>query len=514
MRYFKIQILSAILAFHATSLAQVSEWSIKKDHWDINDEAQYSRFVQSIGLSACGSVDECMKSAANFLKEGDRPDYTWKADCGKLPYVLRAYFSWKNHLPFSYVAQTQVIEPTATKDERYSDFGSTVVSRNDLNQKSPGPVDFYQEIDRLINTVSSASMRTNGVGAAVNLQPDFYPVAISRAGIKPGTNLYDPDGHVAVVYEVTPDGRVLFMDAHPDQSLSRGTYSNKFARSSSGIGSGFKNFRPLWLTNGKILALPNEVLTDFSLDQYNSKISGDINYYEYVRRQLFSNEKISQINPISELKEMIKSICVDANNRVQAVNLAQKAGVAFQLHPDRLPFNIFAATGDWENYATASRDARLKMSYLELRDKAVEYISRVKNHDSFMDYANSKAIKRDMKKSIEKSLRACTINYKDSNDRDKYIDLVDVMDNLYKMSYDPFDCVEHRWGSNSTSCRDDNAKVSWYQSQQIFRFEIGRHPEWKMGQTLEQLLTVKISDYKLRPGPIDLDVFRAIDDAN
>ena len=514
MRYFKIKLLLATLAFHVTAVSQVSGWSIKKDHWDSNDEAQYSRFVQSIGLSACSSVDECMKSTANFLKEGDRPDYIWKADCGKLPYVLRAYFAWKNHLPFSYVAQTQVIEPSTTKDERYSDFGSSVVARYDLNQKSAESIDFYKEIELMVNTVSSASMRTNRTGVTVDLQPDFYPVPISRKGIKPGTNLYDPDGHVAVVYEITPDGRVLFMDAHPDQSLSRGTYSNKFARSISGIGSGFKNFRPLWLTNGKILALPNEVLGDFSLDQYNSKISSDVNYYEYVRRQLFSDEKIPQVNPILELKEMIKSICVDANNRVQAVNLAQKAGVSSQGHPDRLPFNIFAATGDWENYATVSRDARLKMSYLELRDKAVEYISRVKNHDSFMDYPNPKGVKRDMKKSIERSLRACIINYKDSDDRDKYIDLVDVMDNLYKISYDPYDCVEHRWGSSASSCHDDNVKVNWYQSQQIFRFEIGRHPEWKMGQTLEQLLALKISDYKLRSGPIDLDVFRAIDDAN
>jgi hypothetical protein len=57
---------------------------------------------------------------------------------------------------------------------------------------------------------------------------DLYPTRIDRKSIKPGSVLYDPNGHVAVVYEVEDDGRILFIDAHPDNSLTRGTYGRKF----------------------------------------------------------------------------------------------------------------------------------------------------------------------------------------------------------------------------------------------------------------------------------------------
>jgi hypothetical protein len=53
-------------------------------------------------------------------------------------------------------------------------------------------------------------------------------VAVDRDHVQPGTVIYDPDGHVAVVYKVEPTGRVFFIDAHPDHSLSFGEYSTRF----------------------------------------------------------------------------------------------------------------------------------------------------------------------------------------------------------------------------------------------------------------------------------------------
>jgi len=47
------------------------------------------------------------------------------------------------------------------------------------------------------------------------LLPDHYPVKITRESIKPGTILYDPYGHLAVVYKVTAQGRVHFIEVNP-----------------------------------------------------------------------------------------------------------------------------------------------------------------------------------------------------------------------------------------------------------------------------------------------------------
>lgn len=67
---------------------------------------------------------------------------------------------------------------------------------------------------------------------------DTYPVAINRNSIKPGTVLYDPNGHIAVVYEVTTNGKVHLIDAHPDNSLTAITYGEKFSQTNVEIGGG------------------------------------------------------------------------------------------------------------------------------------------------------------------------------------------------------------------------------------------------------------------------------------
>jgi hypothetical protein len=75
-----------------------------------------------------------------------------------------------------------------------------------------------------------------------------FLLAETSAGLlRPGTSIYDITGHVMVVYEVTPDGRILYMDAHPGESVTRGEYGAQVPQSAEKLGGGFKNFRPLKL---------------------------------------------------------------------------------------------------------------------------------------------------------------------------------------------------------------------------------------------------------------------------
>ena len=75
-------------------------------------------------------------------------------------------------------------------------------------------------------------------------ESDFYSPAIAPKSIRPGTVIYDPNGHLAVVWKIEADGRIRYIDAHPDNSLTRGTYDLRFVRASPGMGAGFKNWRP------------------------------------------------------------------------------------------------------------------------------------------------------------------------------------------------------------------------------------------------------------------------------
>ena len=64
---------------------------------------------------------------------------------------------------------------------------------------------------------------------------DFYSPALAPGAIRPGTVIYDPNGHLAIIWKVERDGRLRYIDAHPDNSLTRGTYDQRFVRASPGM---------------------------------------------------------------------------------------------------------------------------------------------------------------------------------------------------------------------------------------------------------------------------------------
>jgi hypothetical protein len=87
--------------------------------------------------------------------------------------------------------------------------------------------------------------------AQVPVLQDFYSPKIQPGSIHAGTTIYDINGHVMIVYDVTPDGSILYMDAHPDESVTRGAYGPQVPKAQS-LGGGFKNFRPLKLVGAEL----------------------------------------------------------------------------------------------------------------------------------------------------------------------------------------------------------------------------------------------------------------------
>ena len=52
------------------------------------------------------------------------------------------------------------------------------------------------------------------------------------------------------------------------------------------------------------------------------------------------------------------------------------------------------------------------------------------------------------------------------------LELNDVGQRLFAMSFDPYQCIERRWGAGAdelASCRDSDTKLRWYKAEQIFR---------------------------------------------
>ena len=79
---------------------------------------------------------------------------------------------------------------------------------------------------------------------------------------------------------------------------------------------------------------------------------------------------------------------------------------------------------------------------------------------------------------------------------------------LFRMSFDPYQCIEHRWGAHTpaelSTCRDGARKRAWYVAEQTLRNQLDRTYDARMDFTLADLKTP--GPGKGVPSPPDIDV--------
>jgi hypothetical protein len=483
-------------------------YEIRHDRWSNADEQAWRDFIAAIGKSDCNTLDACLHSAANPFRDTDKPGVVFESDCAELPYILRFYFAWKRGLPFSFESEVAARGGEA-RDLRYSRDGNKVTARHDVVSGANG----YAIIEHLRSAVSSASYRIHP-DLETPFEPDFYSPEISPQAIRPGTIVYDPAGHVGVVYDVDAKGRVHFFDAHTDFSLTQMTYDLRFTRMKPSVGAGFKNWRPVRLagyadradgvlTGGHTVLAADAEIADFSDEQFfgNGKRPKDANwkdgpftlngetldYYDYVRAQLAGGTLLFE--PVDEIADLVRSSCTDLQYRAQAVTLATQAGIQNFPEPDRMPENIYGADGDWETYSTPSRDARLKTSFKYIRDMAQRFVEMAARHDKHLSYDGSD-IASDLLRAYDKAIRFCRVTYANSDGSRTTLSYEDARKRLFAMSFDPYQCIELRWGdTGSSTCIDGTKKRAWYEAEQTLRNQLARTYDAKMDFTLEQLQT-------------------------
>ena len=203
---------SALLLALAATPALAQGWDaqvrIQSDHWTQGDERGYGEFIAAIGESGCRTVDACLKNPANPFRASDPSAVHFRSDCADLPYFLRFYYAWKRGLPFSYVSD---VSPRGrSRDIRYSASGNRVEARRDVLTGA----DALSVLEHIRDEISSATYRIHP--ALEDPQNDLYSPAIAPRAIRPGTVIYDPNGHLAVIFRIEPDGRIRYIDAHPD----------------------------------------------------------------------------------------------------------------------------------------------------------------------------------------------------------------------------------------------------------------------------------------------------------
>jgi hypothetical protein len=501
----------SFLVFAAVAVAHDSPnltYIVRSDRWSEADERDFARFIAAIGESDCATLNACLHSNANPYAASDPPGRKFESDCADLPYVLRFYFAWKRGLPFSYTAAVTPHDGSAD-DIRTSRAGNKVSERADsLTGRNAMDV-----IAHLRAAVSSATYRIHP-DIDGPLPPDLYSPAIAPGAIRPGTIVYDPAGHVAIVFRVDPDGRVHTFDAHTDFSLTQMTFDVRFARMRPSQGAGFKNWRPLRLIGamraadgslrgGHIEMAQNKDIPDFSTEQFYGTgkrpadadwasgkfaLNGEtLDFYDFVRARLAGGTLV--FHPVREVAEMTESLCNDLHYRAAAVDLSRP--LAGRAHPVRLPHNIYGTDGDWEMFSTPSRDARLKTAFKYLRDTAQRFIELDRKGDrKHLSYTGDD-LPGDLMKAYTRAASACTIHYRRSDGNTLAMSFDEARARLFAMSFDPYHCPERRWGATDaaelTTCPDSADKRVWYDAEQTLRNQIDRTYDARMDYSLDEL---------------------------
>src|SRR6185312_4869518 len=148
-------------------------WRITKTHWDASDEAGFGRFVTALGDSGCSSSQSCLRDPANPYRASDGRFLDIDVDCAKLPYLLRAYYAWKNGLPFSYA--------DGVTGSRFGHRSNHVLSRAGMIDHGSG-IDAPAAIRTMLDNVYSGTFRVDAAGDG-EIPADFYSPALQPDSI-------------------------------------------------------------------------------------------------------------------------------------------------------------------------------------------------------------------------------------------------------------------------------------------------------------------------------------------
>jgi hypothetical protein len=445
--------------------------------WSTPYENLYSAWVAHLfqappgALPSWRALDEVISDRSlNFLFDHlgaaeDEQKTALRPDCADLPYFLRAYFSFKLGLPFGWSncsrgdsTSPPICRSFATSEEPFGDAdgGPEVVPPwADRGRRSGGSPDNNAKRvgDMLRTTLADAVQSGAGRTRAEDEETDYYPVAVTRESLRPGTIFADPYGHVLVVaarVDQTPSsaGALFAIDAQPDGTVSRKRFwrGNFLFAVDPNVGSaGFKRFRPVLRDRGSghLRRARNAELADYSAsDQYEGGIEGFYDKVEDLLSPAPLDPTQALLSTLQALEEQVRARVISVDN---GRNFLAGSPTAAEMPEGE---KIFETVGAWEDFATPSRDLRLLIA-IDVMLSLPESVARRPYRFRMPEDRSGAQVSAGLEELLTTQLSDRRFTYVRTDGSEWALTLKDVVDRraALEMAYDPNDCVETRWGA-------------------------------------------------------------------
>ncbi len=425
--------------------------------WERDTENLYATFVEQLFL-APEEGDETWPDLQTLLRDPQRNllhnhlglnedrELRLKPDCADLPYFLRAYVAWKLRLPFAY----RNCGRGGPGDPPSCGAPHTNLDPYDASDDVAAFRAFIRDVK---SAVHSASGRTH----PSDEQTDLYPVALTRAALRPGTVFADPYGHLLILARWRPQGIaagvLMGADAQPDGTVGRRRFwrgSFLFTPETANVGAGFKAWRPaVYDRKQQTISVADNAelrrsaaLSPWSRQQYRG--SAD-DFYESMEGLI----NLRPLDPEARQRSLVDALEENVARRVVSVDNGEAFMRARNYQPIEMPegAGIFQTSGPWEDYSTPSRDMRLLIS-MDAVTRFADYVARHPQRFDVPPKERSRVKKR-LESELSRALLARTFAYTRSDGSQQTLSLKELVgrQQAMEMAYHPGDCVELRWGA-------------------------------------------------------------------
>lgn len=464
--------LSFDVGIPVETVSSRSIWKTERG-WDQAYESLYSAWISALFYEApegasWSSLHAVMQHPeTNFLcnylgldedNESNPLHVIMEPDCADNPFFLRAYFAWKMGLPFGfhqcdhgYVGKT----PSP---------GQWITNEFPTNRNNK-VLAFNAFMRRTMDVVHSGTGRT----ALTSEYSDYYPCALERESLRPGTVFADPYGHTFTLVRYVPQtsespGVLLAVDAQPDKTIAvkRFWKGNFLFNTEAVVGApGFKAFRPIMLSGGKAELLKNE-----SLHPGSGFVPYDLQQHKMAAEEFYhSMERVINPKPLNAeaaLMNLIKALHEQLLIRVKSVANGEKY---MEANPGKIvpmPGNangIFLTGGLWEEYSTPNRDLRLLIAIDEVLSFPEKVIAYPEDY-GLLRTANPEETKIRLQALLEKTVNELTLTYTRTDGSEQKLSLAEILRrrDAFEMAYNPNDGIEIRWGAPEGSPERANCK--------------------------------------------------------